>query len=223
MLKKNLGIKFLAGCLAGLLLLVNAHAGGSVNLEQGFAAPPPAARPWVFWMWLRVDTTPAAITKDLEEMRAKGIEGAIIYDSGVGHGLEISTKMALGDRGYRVEKTRDYAGGHIDPIPLPPMEAWSPKFRERVRFAAREADQLGIKLCLSVGLAGTSGPIVPEYGQQKLVWSETAVTGPQRFDAPLAPPNRSRRNRSTPGRHFLTLRPSLCWPCRIEMNFPRTT
>ena len=54
-----------------------------LSLEQGFRTPPASARPWVMWMWLRVHTTHAAITKDLEEMHAKGIEGAIIYESGV--------------------------------------------------------------------------------------------------------------------------------------------
>jgi len=42
-------------------------------------------------MWLRVDTTREAITKDLEEMKAKGIEGEIIYDSGVGKEFNIKT------------------------------------------------------------------------------------------------------------------------------------
>ena len=54
------------------------------QMAEHFQSPPPSARPWVFWMWLRVDTSPEAITKDLEEMHAKGIEGAILYDSGVG-------------------------------------------------------------------------------------------------------------------------------------------
>ena len=58
-----------------------------------------------------------------------------------------------------------------------------------IRFAAKEAGRLGVKFCLTVGLAGTSGAIVPEYGQQKLVWSETAVTGPQSYDALLPAPD----------------------------------
>ena len=154
-----------------------------------FQAPPPSARPWVFWMWLRVDTSPEAITKDLEEMRAKGIEGAILYDSGVGGGLEISSRMVLQGKGFSPVKTSDYAGGKIDPIPRPVMESWSPRFRELVRFAAKESGRLGMKLTVTVGLAGTSGPIAPEYGQQKLVWSETAVTGPQSYNAPLPAPD----------------------------------
>ena len=159
------------------------------QLAEHFQAPPPSAQPWVFWMWLRVATTPEAITKDLEEMHAKGIEGAILYDSGVGGTPNFSGKMVFDGKGYRLVKTTDYAGGHIDPIPRPAMESWSPEFRERVRFAAKEAGRLGIKLVVTVGLAGTSGPIALEYGQQKLVWSEIAVTGPQPFDAALSAPD----------------------------------
>jgi len=162
-------IKKMAGWVAGLALLVSANAGEVVNLDQGFAQPPPSAHPWVFWMWLRVDTTPAAITKDLEEMHAKGIEGAILYDSGVGGHLEVSAKMVLDGKGYRAVKTADYAGSRIDPIDRPALESWTPHSRELVRFAAKEAGRLGIKLVVTVGLAGTSGPIAPEYGQQKLV------------------------------------------------------
>ena len=162
---------------------------GAAGLDDGFANPPAAARPWVFWMWLQVDTTPAAITADLEQMRAKGIEGAIIYDPGVGGRLEISGKMVLEGNRYRVVKTQDYAGGRMDPIPLSPMPTWSPHSRAMIRCAAKEAHRLGIKLVVSVGLGGTSGAIAPEYGQQKLVWSETAVTGSQAFNAPLPVPD----------------------------------
>ena len=155
---------------------------------EQFRTPPASARPWVFWMWLRVDTTPAAITKDLEEMHAKGIEGAILYDSGVGGGLEVASKMVLQGKEYRSVKTADFVGARINPIPAPPLSSWTPHARDLVRFAAKEAGRLGLKLCLSVGLAGTSGPIDPEYGQQRLVWSETNVTGPVEYDEVLPTP-----------------------------------
>ena len=129
-------------------------------------------------MWLRVDSTPAAITKDLEEMHAKGIEGAILYDSGVGGGLEASSKMVLKDKEYLNVKTTEYAGAHITPIPFATISSWQPRSLELLRIAAKEAARLKIKLVLSVGLASTSGPIDIEYGQQQLVWSETTVSGP---------------------------------------------
>jgi hypothetical protein len=38
-------------------------------------------------------------------MHAKGIEGAILYDSGVGGGLEIASKMVLKGKGFSPVKT----------------------------------------------------------------------------------------------------------------------
>jgi hypothetical protein len=155
------------------------------ELEKHFQSPPANARPWVFWMWLRMDTTPGAITKDLEEIHAKGIEGVILYDSGVGGKTKAWARMELKGKGYEVVKTDDFPNAQITPIPGSPLETWSPRSRELLRHVASEAGRLGVKFCLSVGLAGTSGPIAPEYGQQKLMWSETTVSGPMDFDATL--------------------------------------
>ena len=157
-------------------------------LSEGFEHPPFTARPWVFWMWLRVDSTPEAITKDLEEMHAKGIEGAIIYDSGVGGGLEASFRMVLKDNEYVKMPTADYAGAHITAIPFPPIASWQPRSLELLRIAAKEAARLKIRLVLSIGLASTSGPIDAIYGQQQLVWSEAAVDGPGVVDQSLPDP-----------------------------------
>lgn len=159
-----------------------------ISLDKGFRNPPTTARPWVFWMWLRVDTTPAAITKDLEEMHAKGIEGAIVYDSGVGGALETSSKMALQGKEYREVKTSEYAGAHYSAIPADPVRTWEPRSLALLRFAAKEAARVKIKLVLSVGLAGTSGPIDITYGQQQLVWSETSVGGPGLVNRQLSVP-----------------------------------
>ena len=50
--------------------------------EKEFASPPLEARPGVLWPWLNgyVDTN--QITKELEELKAKGLRGAIIWDVG---------------------------------------------------------------------------------------------------------------------------------------------
>ena len=158
------------------------------SLDKGFIMPPATARPWVFWMWLRVKSNHAAITADLEAMHAKGIEGAILYDSGVGEEMQSATKMVLGEKAYVEEKTADFPGAHFTEIPSEPMRSWEPESRELVRWAAREAGRLGIKLVVTAGLASTSGDIPLEYSQQKLVWSETDVKGLAQFDQMLAEP-----------------------------------
>ena len=169
-----------------------------------FQTPSASARPWVFWMWLRVDTPPAAITKDLEEMHDKGIVGAILYDSGVGNGMYTGSKMVLQGKGFQAVPTNDYPHAHFTPIPASPLTTWSPHWRQLVRFASKEGGRLGVKLCLSVGLASTSGPITPEYGQQKLVWSEVSVTGPQTFDTDLPVPTQGVPATDTPPKKTAT-------------------
>ena len=180
-------------CIAFVCLLVpsgKAQRKGTVSLENGFRTPPATARPWVFWMWLRVQTSREAITPDLEAMHSKGIEGAILYDSGVGGGMEAAQRMVVGHKQYQQEPTHDFADAHFTAIPEPPLPSWQPKSRELVRFAAKEAARLGVKLVLTVGLAGTSGDIPLADGQQRLIWSETKVDGGE-VNIPLATPKRA--------------------------------
>lgn len=158
------------------VLLTGAMPAQSVT-TRSFAHPPASAGPWVFWMWLRVQTNRAAITADLEAMKATGIRGAILYDSGVGGGMEATSRMVLNGKEYARVPTNDFAGAHFTPLPYAPMQSWTPQSRALVRWAAREAGRLGIRLVVTTGLASTSGNIPLEQGQQFLEWSDTIVTG----------------------------------------------
>jgi (4-O-methyl)-D-glucuronate---lignin esterase len=159
------------------------------ELSKGFDHPPESAAPWVFWMWIGVDTTPAAMTRDLEQMKAKGIAGFILYSTQAGTMPRNIPKRILVDKNnhfeYEFIKSDDYDDFHTTPIPFPPLEAWSPLWRKRIRYVARESARLGLKFCLTMGLAGTSGSISAEYGNQELIWTETAVSGPQTFSSML--------------------------------------
>lgn len=156
------------------------------TLEQDFASPPIQARPWVFWMWLNTPSQPESITRDLEEMKAKGIVGCILYSTGAGQEMQTKTRMVPADKSWIQVPTDDYEGAYQTPLPY--MAPWSPEWRKEVRFASKTAGKLGVKLCLTVGLAGTSGPIKEEYGLQALRWSACAVSGPQVFDSTLSLP-----------------------------------
>lgn len=46
------------------------------TLEEGWKQPPLSARTRAYWWWLNGNVTKAAITRDLEEMKAKGWGGA---------------------------------------------------------------------------------------------------------------------------------------------------
>ena len=73
LLRVSLGFALSIGCLSSV---ARADA-----LEDDFDHPPPGASTWVYWVWLETPTTPAAMTRDLEEMKAKGIAGFILYDN----------------------------------------------------------------------------------------------------------------------------------------------
>ena len=49
-------------------------------LEKEFVAPPPSARPWVYWFWLNSNITKEGMTADLEAMQRAGIGGVLIME-----------------------------------------------------------------------------------------------------------------------------------------------
>jgi len=158
-------------------------------MQSNFKTPPKGAHPWVFWMWLRVNTSEEAITKDLEEMHAKGIEGTILYESGTGSELSSTTAtMVLKDKKYVVTPTQNFKGAYMTELPTQHLQPWDNRVRELFRFAAKEAGRIGVKFVLSVGLAGTSGPIPPAFGQQRMLWSEKDIEGGASFNDMLPEP-----------------------------------
>jgi hypothetical protein len=146
--------------LVVLALSALTHAGMSDDLQKDFAAPPDAARPWVYWYFMDGNLTREGLTADLEAMKQAGIGGAIFLEVNIG-------------------------------IPRGPVEFMSEPWRELLKHAINEADRLGLEIALGAGpgWCGTGGPWVkPEQSMQHLVASETQVTGPAHFDAPLPQP-----------------------------------
>src|ERR1700722_5685389 len=183
--KSLLGLFLLTAFLIISSFAVSAADG---DLAQQFKTPPEQTQPWVYWVWL-ADTTPAALTRDLEQMKAKGITGCILYDVQTGRGVNWWDRTVVRDgNDYRTVKTDDYRNPYYPPVPMGPLESWSPHWRELVCLAAGEAGRLGIDFVVSDGLANTSGNISEEYGEQKLAWSETSVQGNQTFEGKLPEP-----------------------------------
>ncbi len=165
-MKYNFGRYMLSLVLVGQMFLVLSCATAEPNkalLEERFRHPPSDAKNWTLWMWLRTPTTPEAITRDLEEMKAKGFEGFIIHNTGASTGL-----------------------------PLPLCLPWSPEFREEMRYVAREAKRLGLKFVLGAAPSGMTAPgLDPQYSDQELKWNVQEVTGPMKFEGVLALPEKS--------------------------------
>lgn len=135
------------------------------SLATGFASPPPEARLRAYWWWLNGNVTKASITRDLEEMAAKGFGGALICDAG---GAEQDGN---------------------DRVPHGPT-FFSPEWRELYRHTLAEAHRLGLELSLNIQSGwNLGGPMVPaEDAPKKLVWSEAKVTGPRTIELALPHP-----------------------------------
>ena len=75
--------KTITCALAIVCCLMAAPARGveTSDLETGFRNPPHSAGIRGFWWWLNSNVTKEAITRDLEEMKAKGFNGAMIFDA----------------------------------------------------------------------------------------------------------------------------------------------
>ena len=135
-------------------------------LVRGFRNPPDSAKPRTWWHWTGGNVTRDGITKDLEWMKRVGIAGFQLADVSAGGGQTVAR----------------------------PIDFGSPEWYDAVRHAAAEADRLGLEMALfsSPGWSETGGPwVTPEQGMKRLVWTETRVDGPARFDAvlPQAPAN----------------------------------
>jgi hypothetical protein len=129
-------------------------------LETAFANPPASARPWVYWFALDGNITSNGITADLESMARVGI-GGVLY-------METAQGTPKG------------------PVPFA-SEAWF----ALMEHACNEAARLGLQINMNndAGWCGSGGPwITPEQSMQRVVWSETNVTGSAHFDGKLQQP-----------------------------------
>ena len=156
---KNMRVLFIILGIMGIIAATTGAVGTDV-LESGFRQPPPDARPWVYWFWLNGNITSAGITADLEAMKRVGIGGVLI--------MEV-------DQGS----------------PVGPMDFMGQPWRDLFRHVHAEARRLGIEVNMNndAGWNGSGGPwITPEQSMQEVVWTETELTGPQKFDGTLAQP-----------------------------------
>ena len=143
-------------------------AGTDAALDGGWKNPPNTARLRAYWWWLNGNVTRASITRDLEEMKAKGFGGAVIIDAG---------------------GASQWGNAQAPHGPT----FLTPEWRELYRYALREANRLGLELSLNIQSGwNLGGPMVtPDDAARKLVWSELRVNGPTNCDVVLpAPQNR---------------------------------
>lgn len=124
------------------------------ELKSGFLNPPAESGLRCYWWWLNSMATKESITRDLEEMKAKGYGGASIFDAGSSN-YQVAAKTQAG------------------PVFM------SPEWMELYKHAVREADRIGIELSVNVQSGWNPGApsITPEFAMKKIVWSEMNVKG----------------------------------------------
>jgi hypothetical protein len=143
----------------GLALSAASLLGGAARkpdaLSDRFLNPPQSYGIRCWWWWLNGNVSREAITRDLEQMKAKGFSGACIVDAG----------------GADQRENKQ--------VPEGPMFG-SPEWRELYRHALAEASRLGLMLSLNIQSGwNLGGPdIAPEEAAKHLTWAQINVKGP---------------------------------------------
>jgi len=133
------------------------------ELYQGFVAPPPAARPRVWWHWMNGNVTKEGIRRDLEWMKRVGLGGFQNFDASLFGETVVEKRVAY----------------------------MTPEWKDAFRYAIELADRLGLETAIagSPGWSESGGPwVTPEQAMKKLVWSETRVHGGQPLAGALPKP-----------------------------------
>ena len=153
-------VKCAALLTAILLLFSGVVSSAGDQLVDGFANPPDAAKPQVWWHWMNGNISKEGIKADLEAMKAVGLGGAIIFnvDCGIPHG----------------------------PVQFMSPE-WRGMVKYAAEQASRLGLKLGMHNCS--GWSSSGGPwIQPDQAMQTLVWTTAKVSGPSSVDLVLERP-----------------------------------
>jgi alpha-L-rhamnosidase len=156
------GVSILAFTLA---LCASAQQQQDRSMETDFRNPPDAVKPRVWWHWMSGNVSKEGITADLEWMHRVGIGGMQMFDGDLG------------------------VARYIDK----PVIWMTPEWKEAFHHAGAEAARLGLEMSMAAsgGWSETAGPWVkPEAAMKKVVWSETHLRGPQKFEGKLPEPPR---------------------------------
>lgn len=118
-----------------------------------------------WWWWLNGNVTKEAITKDLEAMKSKHFQGAMIFDAG----------------GHNQRGNKDIPAG-----PLFGSKEWNDLFV----FALDEAKRLGLEIGFNIQSGwNLGGPCVsPQYAAKQLTYTEVKVAGGKTIAQQIAQP-----------------------------------
>lgn len=133
---------------------------GKISLEAGFKNPPNEAKARTWWHWISGNVSKSGITKDLEAMKAVGIQEAQLFNVHLG-----------------------FPKGAVKYL----SEEWLDLFKFSAEEAKRL--DLELAFHNSAGWSSSGGPwVTPENAMQKVVFSEVTIKGNQNYKAKLPQP-----------------------------------
>lgn len=136
------------------------------ELKNSFQNPPREYGVNCWWWWLNGNVNKAAITKDLEAMKSRNFQGAMIFDAG----------------GHNQRGNKDIPAG-----PLFGSDEWNKLFV----FALDEAKRLELEMGFNIQSGwNLGGPrVTPQYAAKQITFSETKITGNKNVSVKLELPN----------------------------------
>ncbi len=135
------------------------------HIKVKFQDPDQASGVNCWWWWLNGNVNRAAITKDLEAMKARNFHGAMIFDAG----------------GHNQRGNRDIPDG-----PLYGSDPWNELFV----FALDEAERLGLEMGFNIQSGwNLGGPrVMPQYAAKQISYSQAKVSGDKSISVQLEQP-----------------------------------
>lgn len=139
------------------------------QMKNNFKNPPNETGVNCWWWWLNGNVNKAAITKDLEAMKSRNFQGAMIFDAG----------------GHNQRGNKDIPTG-----PLFGSDEWNELFV----FAMDEAKRLGLEMGFNIQSGwNLGGPrVTPEYTAKQITFSETIIIGSKKVAKNLELPKTRR-------------------------------
>ena len=132
------------------------------ELSKIFQTPPDSVKPSGYWWWLNGNVDKEAITRDMEEFKAKGMGAVLLVSSG--------------QWGAR--------------MPVKGPKFLSDEWIVLYKHALKEAHRVGIKVDVNIAPGwNMGGPwITPDKACRWFLQSQTTITGPQKYSGKLPLP-----------------------------------
>jgi hypothetical protein len=139
------------------------------DLKAKFKSPPSQSGVNCWWWWLNGNVNKAAISKDLEAMKSRNFQGAMIFDAG----------------GYNQRGNKDVPAG-----PLFGSDSWNDLFV----FALDEAERRGLVMGFNIQSGwNLGGPrVTPQYTAKQITYSEFKISGNKKITEKLVLPKTRR-------------------------------